>query len=215
MDKYKIIIFDLDGTLSDSVEGITKSVQYALEKIGITEENTDALRHFVGPPLKEEFIKSYSLTEETADEAVRLYRERYVPIGIYETNLYYKADELLEKLKNEGRILAIATSKPQLMAEKVLEYLNIDKYFDYIMGADLIGNKQSKQDVLNALFESINIYDKSEMILIGDTVYDVIGANHVGINCLAVSYGYGDADKMVKLGAIGIAENVSQIIEYI
>lgn len=213
MREYDVIIFDLDGTLSDSGEGITKSVQYALEKMGVKEDNLDNLKHFVGPPLKEEIMISYGFTADKATEAVALYRERYIPIGIYETSLYDGVIELLKALKENDKIIAIGTSKPQKMAEEVLKYLNIDSYFDFVMGADLIGGKQSKADVLNALLDVLPIKDKSRMLMVGDTKYDVEGANALAIDCIGVSYGYGDKKDMLDLGAVTVVDKALELLE--
>ena len=212
MKKYEVIIFDLDGTLSNSGEGITKCAQYALSKFGI-EETQDNLKHFVGPPLKEEFMNYYHFSDEMAAEAVAIYRERYKPIGIYETSLYPNTVEMLTQLKNAGKYLAIATSKPQPMAEEVLRYLKIYDFFDKIMGADVIGPKQSKQSVLEALFEEIEIKDKTTYIMIGDTKFDIIGANLVGVDSMGVSYGYGDKEEMLGLGALCVADTTLEIAQ--
>lgn len=215
MRKYDVIIFDLDGTLSNSGEGITKSVQYALAKMGIKEDNLDNLRHFVGPPMKDEMMLSYNFTDEQAAEAVAFYRERYTPIGIYETGLYDGVIELLRALKENDKIIAIATSKPQKMAEEVLEYLKIDSYFDFVMGADMIGGKQSKAEVLNALLDVMPIKDKSRMLMVGDTKFDVKGANALSIDCIGVSYGYGDKKEMLDLGAVTVVDKVLELLEII
>ena len=206
-------IFDLDGTLSNSGPGITKSVQYALEKMGIVEKDLRNLEHFVGPPLKTEFMKTYGLTDSEAAHAVSKYRQRYMPIGIYETELYPGTKSLLNELKNKGKYIAIATSKPQHMAEEVLRFLEIDKYFDNIMGADLTGPKQSKSEVLEALFQEIDIKDKSQYIMIGDTFYDVDGANNVGIECIGVSYGYGRERDLLEHGAVAVAHSTNHLLE--
>ena len=215
MRKYDVIIFDLDGTLSNSGEGITKSVQYALAKMGIKEDDLDNLRHFVGPPMKEEMMLSYNFTDGQAAEAVAFYRERYTPIGIYETSLYDGVIELLRALKENDKIIAIATSKPQKMAEEVLEYLKIDSYFDFVMGADMIGGKQSKEDVLNALLDMLPIKDKAKMLMVGDTKFDVIGANALNIGCIGVSYGYGDIKEMLEYGAIAVIDKALELLDFI
>lgn len=215
MRKYDVIIFDLDGTLSNSGEGITKSVQYALAKMGIKEDDLDNLRHFVGPPMKDEMMLSYNFTDGQAAEAVAFYRERYIPIGIYETSLYDGVIELLRALKENDKIIAIATSKPQKMAEEVLEYLKIDSYFDFVMGADMIGGKQSKEDVLNALLDMLPIKDKAKMLMVGDTKFDVKGANALSIDCIGVSYGYGDKKEMLDLGAVTVVDKVLELLEII
>ena len=215
MKNYNVIIFDLDGTLSDSGEGITKSVQYALKKLNIIEEDLQNLKHFVGPPLKAEFIKTYHLTEEQGADAVRFYRERYIPTGIYETSLYEGVRELLDRLKADEKIIAMATSKPQPLAEEVLRFLGIADYFDFVMGADLIGGKQSKEDVLNALLEVLPIKDNSQMIMVGDTSFDVLGAASVGVSCIGVTYGYGNKKEMSENGAIAVVNTALQLLDYI
>lgn len=215
MKKYDVIIFDLDGTLSDSGEGITKSVQYALKKLNILEDDLENLKHFVGPPLKAEFMKNYHLTEEQGADAVRFYRERYIPTGIYETSLYEGVIELLDILKADGKIIAMATSKPQPLAEEVLRFLGIDDYFDFVMGADLIGGKQTKEDVLKALLEVLPIKVKSQMVMVGDTSFDVLGATAVGIDCIGVSYGYGDKKDMSECGAVAVVDTAMELLEHI
>lgn len=214
MKDYKVVIFDLDGTLSDSGEGITKCVQYAISKFGIEESDLTKLEHFVGPPLKEEFMKSYNFTDEQAAECVEKYRERYKPIGIYETAIYPGTEDMLKSLKENNKYIAMATSKPQPMAEEVLKFLKIDGYFDKVMGAELIGPRQSKEAVLNALFEEFpdNI-KKSDCVMIGDTYFDVQGANAVGIDCIGVSYGYGDVKEMISLGAKKIVDSAKELDE--
>ena len=212
---YKAIFFDLDGTLTESGEGITKSVQYALEKLGKPEEDLDKLRVFIGPPLMEQFMKYADVDETEARRAVEYYRERYKPIGIYETSLYKDGDIMLKRLKNAGKYLAIATSKPQAMAEEVLRYLGIYDYFDKIMGADLIGPRQSKQSVLEALFEEIENKDRSKYIMIGDTKFDIIGANLMKIDSLGVSYGYGNKKEMLELGALKVLDSTKEIADFL
>lgn len=215
MKNYDVIIFDLDGTLSNSKEGITKSVQYALEKVGIIEENLDSLEHFIGPPLKAEFIRAYGFTEEKAESATEYYRERYTPIGLYETKIYPGTEDMLAKLKESGKYIAMATSKPQQMAEEVLRFLHIDKYFDSVMGAELNGARQSKQAVLEALFDEIPMKDKSAYVLIGDTCFDVDGANAAGIECIGVSYGFGNREEMLSHGAVSIVDSTDELIRVI
>lgn len=213
MNNYKVIIFDLDGTLSNSKEGITKSVQYALDKLGVIEDDLESLKHFIGPPLKEEFMRTYGFSDEEAAKGTAYYRERYVPTGIYETNIYPGTEKMLEKLKRAGKYIAMATSKPQQMAEEVIRYLHIDNYFDAVMGADMNGPRQSKQAVLEALFDKIEIKDKKQCIMIGDTCFDVDGAEKAGIKCIGVSYGFGSSEEMLKHGAIAIAEDTKELTE--
>ena len=213
MKNYKYIIFDLDGTLSDSKEGITKSVQYALKKVGIIEDDLDNLNHFVGPPMVEEYMKSYGMSKEKAFETLDYYRERYVPTGIYETKIYPGIKEILEALKQNSFKMGMATSKPEGMAEEVAKYLEILDYFDIICGADLHGPIQSKASVLNKLFETSD-FKKEESVLIGDTKFDVEGANEVGIDSLGVSWGTGTKKEMLDRGALEIFDDYQSVIDY-
>lgn len=213
MNKYDIILFDLDGTISNSKEGITNCVQYALSKFGIEELDLDALEHFIGPPLRDEFKRAYGFTADEAEKATAIYRERYEPVGIYEAYMYPGIAELLKFLKENGKIIGLATSKPQDMAEEVLKYFNILEYFDYVMGAERVGPRQSKTDVLLELFKEMGVSeDKSSIVLIGDTCFDVQGAVNVGIDCIGVGYGFGNGQDMLDAGAVLIAEDAKELI---
>ena len=216
MSKYNIMIFDLDGTLSNSKEGITKSVQYALKSVGIEEENLDSLEHFIGPPLIDEFVRSYGMTVEEAAHLKEVYRERYLPIGIYETTIYPGTKEMLSTLKKAGKKLAIATSKPLEMAIEVLKYLEIYEYFDYVMGAETKGNRQSKEAVLNVLIEESGLHiNNDNAVMIGDTCFDVDGAKKVGLDTIGVSYGFGNSKEMLEHGAIAIVDSAKELEEYL
>ena len=212
--KYKYVIFDLDGTLSDSKEGITKSVQYALEKVGIIEENLEDLEHFVGPPMVEQYIKTYGMSKDKAFETLGYYRERYTPIGIYETKAYPGVVEVLEALKDNGVKIGMATSKPEGMAVEVAKFLEIEKYFDIICGADLKGPRQSKADVLNKLFENSD-FIKEQSVLVGDTHYDIEGANKIGIDSIGIGWGMGTKDEMIDEGAKAVLDTSEDLIDYL
>lgn len=217
MAKYKIAIFDLDGTLSDSKEGITKSAQYALGEMGIVVEDLDSLEKFIGPPLVDSFRNFYGMSLDDAKKATAIYRERYTPIGLYETRIYPGSKEMLDNLRSKGIKIALGTSKPTEMAEEVLKHLGIYEYFDYIMGAELTGPRQSKADVLNALFELMEVTDedKSEAVMIGDTIFDVEGADKVGIHAIGVEYGYGDRGEMLKRGAVIVVKDTTELTNYL
>lgn len=190
----KYILFDLDGTLTDSGEGITKSVVYALEKFGI-QATTDEVKHFVGPPLKENFMLSCNLTEEQATDAVEYFRERYAPIGIFENYPYRGIKELLKELKEKGFTLLLATSKPLIHAEKVLEKFELYTYFDYILGSQLHGS-ECKTDIMKEVLKKAGVKDLSDAIMVGDTIFDIEGARNVGVDVIAVGYGYGKKEEL-------------------
>lgn len=203
----KYILFDLDGTLTDSGEGITKSVVYALEKFDI-KATTDEVKHFVGPPLKENFMISYNLTEAQARDAVEYFRERYAPIGIFENYPYEGIKELLKELTEKGYILLIATSKPLVHAERVLEKFELYQYFDYILGSQLHG-KECKTEIIKEVLSNAKVKDLSQAIMVGDTIYDIEGARNVGMEVIAVGYGYGKKEEL--LTADYYAETVSDL----
>ena len=190
----KYILFDLDGTLTDSGEGITKSVVYALEKFGI-EEKPENVKHFVGPPLKENFMLTYNFTEEEATKAVEVFRERYAPIGIFENRPYNGIKDLLKELKEAGFILLVATSKPHIHAETVLEKFELYQYFDYVQGSELHGN-ESKTGIMKLVLENAGVENLKEAIMVGDTIFDIEGARNVGIDVIAVEYGYGKKEEL-------------------
>ena len=174
---YKAIFFDLDGTLTESGEGITKSVQYALEKIGKPEEDLEKLKVFVGPPLMEQFMKYAGVDEATGRKAVEFYRERYEVKGIYENHPYESVEEMLQELKRKGYILAVASSKPEYYVTQILDYFKLSSYFDVVVGSEMNGARTSKSEVIEEALKRINMSDKrNEVLMVGDKEHDVLGA---------------------------------------
>lgn len=204
----KSILFDLDGTLTDSGEGIMKSVVYALGHYGIAEPSEKELRTFVGPPLSESFSRA-GVPQDQLEEVIRIYRSRYVPIGIYENHPYPGIRELLEQLRNDGHKLYVATSKPEWMAIKILEHFDLAKYFDVICGASTDFSRNTKAAVIAHLMEQCSA--QNHAIMVGDTAYDVIGAKAHNIPCIGVSWGYGLLEDMEKSGAVGVAHTMQQL----
>ncbi len=209
--RYEYILFDLDGTLTDSAIGITNSVKYALNKFGIEVVNGGELNRFVGPPLMDSFINYYGFSEEQAKTAVEYYREYYVEKGIFENLVYDGCENMLQSLKDNGMKLIVATSKPEIFAKQILEYFDIAKYFTYIAGSNIDGTRVKKDEVIQYALESCNIKDLTKLIMIGDRVYDILGAKKVGINSIGVLYGYGDRNELENAGADFIVETVTEI----
>lgn len=209
----KAVLFDLDGTLIDSSEGITKSVQYTLDYYGIEEHDLKKLRCFIGPPLKLSFMNHYNFTEEQAIEAVAKYRERYQPIGIYECSLYPGVEECIRELKKKGYLIGMASSKPEVSCRKILEHFNIIDLFDDVVGATFDGRIDTKEEVLNEVMRRWEHIDKNDMCLIGDTLFDVEGANQVGIKTVGVSFGFGDISAMKEAGAVTICDSMVEVID--
>ncbi len=205
----KTILFDLDGTLTDSREGILSSIQYALSEFGINEEKEN-LGMFLGPPAHLAFQEFYDFSEEKAFEITNVFRKRYAEKGIYENYLYDGITELLKKLYSKGKKLCVATSKPQIYTEKILAHFDIGKYFDIVVGSDLEGKFYKKSDIIAKTIELIRC-DKNDCIMVGDRKYDIIGAKENGIKSMAVLYGYGNMEEFVSSGADYIALNVEEI----
>lgn len=206
----KTILFDLDGTLTDSGEGIINCAILALKHFGLPIPSRQTLRVFVGPPLHETFIR-FGVPADRAEEAVEVYRSRYIPIGKFENTPYPGIRELLEKLKADGHKLYVATSKPEQMSIDILEHFDLAKYFDRICGASLDTSRTDKAAVIAYLQE---LTEKSEhTIMVGDTKFDVIGAKKHGIPTVGVSWGYGSVAELTEAGAVEIAYTMDQLYD--
>ena len=206
----KLVFFDLDGTLTDSGPGIMNSAAYAFERMGYPVPPSAILRTFVGPPLHESFLRN-GIPAEMAEKAVAVFRERYMPIGKYENTPYEGIRTFLESLKSLGYKLMIATSKPEEIAIEVLEHFDLAKYFDKICGGSMDLSRTSKEAVIAYLLEE-NGRD-AEMVMVGDTKFDIIGAKKHGIPAIGVSWGYGDVGEMEQAGAAAIAKTPEDLLE--
>lgn len=209
----KIFLFDLDGTITEPKEGITKCVQYSLEYMGIHEPDLDKLECFIGPPLHKSYEKYYNLSEEEAFYAVEKYRERYSKIGIFECNLYGGIREVFEVIKENGGKIGLATSKPEEFAIRLLEHYNIKQYFDCITGSLMDGRRTEKTEVILEAFERMEISaaTKDEVIMIGDRLHDIVGANNTGIESIGVKYGYSVGNELENAGAAYIVETTEEL----
>ena len=206
---YDNILFDFDGTVFDTVEGITRSVQYAANKQGLEPELAE-LRCFAGPPLTDMFMEHFGFSRERAERAVCDFRERYVPIGLYESRAFPGMRELLEGLRAAGKRLAVATSKPQRLAEELLERERMRELFDVICGSTPGGNDDAKWQVLSRALEELGAGAESS-VLVGDTKYDVEGARRCGVKSIGVRYGYAAPGELEKAGADYIAEDLREL----
>lgn len=206
----KSILFDLDGTLTDSGEGIMKSAVFALSHYGIAEPPEAVLRTIVGPPLSESFTR-LGVPPDKVEECIKIYRSRYIPIGRFENHPYPGIRELLEQLRKQGHKLYVATSKPEQMAIEILEHFDLAKYFDMICGAATDLSRNSKEAVIAHLLNQCGAQEHA--VMVGDTAYDVIGAKAHGIPCVGVSWGYGKIEEMEKSGAVAIAYTMEQLYD--
>lgn len=206
----KTILFDLDGTLTDSGEGIINCVIPALKHFGLPVPPREELRVFVGPPLRDSFIR-FGVKPEDAEEAVAIYRKRYVPTGMFENTPYPGIHALLAALRDAGHTLYVATSKPEEMATAILEKFHLAPYFHMICGASMDHSRDSKDKVIGYLLERTD--DVTNAIMVGDTAYDVLGAAEHGIPTIGVAWGYGTVKDMEKAGAKAIVYSPAQLLD--
>ncbi|MEG1613202.1 MAG: HAD-IA family hydrolase [Clostridia bacterium] len=188
LNKIQYVLFDLDGTITDSAEGITKSAQLALESIGIIEDR-EVLRSFIGPSLRESFGR-YAKTPELVSKALTAYRARYEFVGIYENKLYDGIYELLRDLKQSGKKVVLASAKPEPFCRLILDYFKITEFFEFIGGSTFDGKMDDKANILKYIFEGLGNPDKSEIIMVGDRKYDIVAAHQNDIQAIGVRYGY-------------------------
>lgn len=209
MSKY--ILFDLDGTVTDPEVGITLSVAYALRHYGIEVEDARSLRKFIGPPLHDSFIDFYGFSREKAFEAVDKYRERFAETGIFENEPYEGIHELLAQLKNEGYIMAIASSKPEVFTKRIIEHFDLSPYFTEVCGSELDGKRTDKAEVITYALEKLGSPAAEDVIMVGDRHHDIVGAKKNGLTSIGVLYGFGSEDELHEAGADYIAASVNDI----
>lgn len=207
MKKYESILFDLDGTLTDSGEGIMKSVVYAYDRLHLKAPDQKDLHLFIGPPLSQMFPR-FGVPEKETDTAIRYFRERYQKTGKFENRPYDGIEELLNDLKNDGKKLYVATSKPEHTAIEILEHFHLDQYFDEIAGATESHERETKDAVIAYLLDKVHA---DHCVMVGDTRYDVEGARRLRIPCIGVSWGFGNEEEMKKAGAVQIVHSPQEL----
>lgn len=208
---YKTILFDLDGTLTNPAQGITRSIQYALSSFGIIETNMDILLKFIGPPLTDSFKEFYNFDDEQAAKAIDKYREYFVEKGIFENEVYDGIKELLDRLMESSKDIILATSKPTVFANQILEHFGMRKYFSLVVGSNLDGTRVNKTEVIEHVFEVKGDNAKEKAIMVGDRKYDIVGAQKVGIDVVGVLYGFGSYDELTSLSPTYIASTVHEL----
>ena len=208
----KAVFFDLDGTITDSGEGIMNCATLGLEHFGLPVPSREEMRVFVGPPLDQTFIR-FGVPADKTDEAIAVFRSRYRTIGKFENFPYPGVREALETLQAQGHRLFVATSKPEILANEVLEHFDLARYFEQIAGATLDGSRSHKADVITYLLGLTG--DVGQTVMVGDTAYDVIGAAQHGIPTIGVSWGYGEITDMEKAGAVAIAHTMEEMVALI
>ena len=216
---YQYLLFDLDGTLTDSAEGIIKCVQYAAEKMGAPYKDKEELKVFVGPPLSESFKKGYGFSEEDSKQAIIYYRERFKPIGMFENAVYPGVPEMLKSMKEHGKINLIASSKPEEFVKTILEHFDIAKYFDIIVGASMDESRNTKEAVIEEALSQLKNTDRygqyshDKCVMIGDRKYDIHGAKYYGLRNIGVSYGFAPEGELKEAGADIIVDTVEELTQ--
>jgi phosphoglycolate phosphatase len=204
------ILFDLDGTLTDPKVGITKSVQYSLKKFDIEVCDLDELDKFIGPPLKDSYMKFYGFTEDKATQAIDYFREYFPEKGIFENTLYPGIPELLSSLKQQGLTLAVATSKPTLFAEKIISHFKLDPYFDGIYGSNLDNTRTNKGEIIAFALDALG-KKENKALMVGDRMHDIVGAKTNSLPSIGVLYGYGNREELEKAQADSIVATVEEL----
>ena len=210
---YTYVLFDLDGTLTDSGPGIMNGYEYALGKMGVEIPDRSFLKQFVGPPLGESWEKKLGFSPDDAQRGMAFYREYYAEKGVYENEVYPGVKELLSELRSLGKKMYVATTKADPMAKIVVEHFGLAEFFDEVVASTEV--RKTKIDVLEYVAENCGIMDISKAVMVGDRHYDITGAHHVGLDSIGVLYGYGDRQELEEAGATFIAETVPDIGKYI
>ena len=210
-----VVLIDLDGTLTDSAEGVLNSIRYALNKVGVPIPPLDILMMFIGPPLLESYEKYCGLSGEKGWEALWAYREYFNEKGYLENKVYEGIPECLERLKAAGKRMIVATSKPEDYSRKIIDVFGLSPYFEFVSGASLDETRVAKQDIIHYAIEECGLADPSRMIMVGDRMHDVKGAHAEGLECIGVLYGYGSREELNEAGADYIAETPGGIADLI
>ena len=209
----EILLFDLDGTLTDPKEGITRCVQYGMEALGIYESDREKLVPFIGPPLLDMYMEYCGFTREQAAFAVEKYRERFRTKGMYENEIYDGIAGMLARLRAAGKRLGVATSKPEVFAVPILRHFHIDGYFEHILGSELSGELVKKGEVNEEALNRFGVggeQRRSQAIMVGDRKHDILGAQEAGIVSVGVTYGFGGLDELSGAGADRIVDSVEE-----
>ena len=212
MKDYDFYLFDFDGTLCDTTEGIFNSVIYSLKCYGIEESDMEKLRFFVGPPLFESYKTLYNVSDDDANWLIAKYRERYKDKAAEESCIYEGVKEMLSALKGRGKKIAVASSKPKKFVDEISQYHDIYKYYDFVSAEDFKNNHSSKEDLINRCFNFFGNPEKEKVIMIGDRFYDINGAKAVGVDSAGAVYGFGTEEELSKAGATYILNSPKDLL---
>ena len=209
--KYSTVLFDLDGTLTDPVQGICGSVRYALEKAGRPVGPIESYHKYIGPPLLRSFEVYANATPEEAQELLGYYRERFSTVGLFENEVYPGMPELLDRLCQAGKTMMVATSKPEVFARKILDHFQLAAYFSFVGGATLDGVRSTKEEVIDYVLKTNEVVSLSEVIMVGDRKFDILGAKHAGVSSVGCVYGYGSREELETAGADYVVDSIGEL----
>ncbi len=210
---YRLILFDLDGTLTDPKPGITRAVRYALERLGVSIDDPDTLTPFIGPPLHHSFARFYGFDDERIREAIRLYREYFEETGLYENAVYPGIPSLLERLRAAERRLLVATSKPTIYAQRIVDHFDLSAYFARVVGSEMDLTRSDKAKVVAAALDTFPEVAREGVVMIGDREHDILGARANHLDAIGVTYGYGSRAELAAAGATAIADTVADLAD--
>ena len=211
MSDYQTFLFDLDGTLTDPKPGLTRSVQYALSHLGIDVPDLEILTPFIGPPLAESFSRLYNLNANQTQQAIRYYRDYFAETGLYENAVYPEIPELLTTLRERGKHLAVATSKPTYFAQTILNHFHLAEYFDLVVGSKMDGTRASKTEVIEFTLSKLPEATTRRVLMIGDRMLDILGARQNHLESVAVAYGYGTSEELQEARPTYLVQTVSEL----
>lgn len=216
MARFRTVLFDLDGTLTDSAPGITASVRFALKELGVTEYDESVLYKFIGPPLIWSFKEFFAMSDERAQKGLELYRLNYNERGgKYDSKLYDGLEESLRRMRDAGVRLGVATAKPEITAREVIEHFGLDKYFECVSGGNPDEKRCGKRDIILHAMDLLGEKEPAKTLMVGDREYDVTGAREAGVASLGVLYGFGTREELQNAGAEAFAASPEEIADYV
>jgi len=212
---YEICLFDLDGTIVDSQQGIVNSILHTVATFGLEMPSMERLKKFIGPPIRVSFEKVFNMSPKDANSAVSKYREYYAEKGVFENILYPGIEDTLKILKERGKTIALATLKPTVFAVKILEEFGISQYFTYALGSELNGDRNTKGEVISDVLDALGDISKEKTVMIGDREYDILGAREMGLSSIGVTYGFGSRRELEYAGADMIVDSVPELLDLV
>ena len=215
MNEKKYVLFDMDGTLFDTSEGIKMCYNCGLEHFGIHTKDDSELDRVIGPSLYDSYREFYGLEGDDLKEAIRIYRDLYSKEGIYKVRMYDGIENMLREIRKNGHIIGLATTKPLVMASMILEFSGLKQYFDVTCGANLDGSLSDKRELINKCMELSGFSDKNRVFMVGDRFYDIMGAKEAGVHSVGVTYGFGSLEELTEVGSEFIVNSPDDVARLI